>query len=191
VSGLYCPESFCSLNGGDAVAAEPAIRVLLEVIFNVGWISLDQGKAEQFRNEGLLAAEKWFSKQKTVGLALPPESDEWLQTLLAERTEGTKKLPDRPARAEQVNLENERFKIAGMQRAYVEYQRLSAAAHADFWHLLAVASQPNAGLILDAQAAVGATMFAIMLAAEPLGFGPRADGIVRELRDAFLGTATK
>jgi uncharacterized protein DUF5677 len=175
------------LERGEVVAAEPSIRVLLEIVFNVGWIGLDQTKAEQFRNEGLVAAEKWFSDRKKEGLRLPPKSEEWLQKLLAERTEGTKKLPTRPVRAEQVNLDSERFKIAGVRNAYVEYQRLSAAAHADYWHLVAF-TEPKAALLLGAQAAVGATMFAIMVTAEPLGFGPRADKIVRELRDAFLGT---
>ena len=83
------------LERGEAVVAEPAIRVLLEVIFNVGWIGLDQGKAERFRSDGLLAAEKWFNERKEDGLALPPESENWLRTRLAERTEGTKKLPAR------------------------------------------------------------------------------------------------
>jgi len=56
------------LERGEAVVAEPAIRVLLEVIFNVGWIGLDQGKAERFRSDGLLAAEKWFNERKEDGL---------------------------------------------------------------------------------------------------------------------------
>jgi hypothetical protein len=176
------------LENGHVFAAEPVIRALLEIAFNVAWIGADNDRAVRFRDNGLRRGQIWFeTMQDKYGVQFSAETTQFFRNLFQERSQPTGvPFPSTEKRAKEVVLRGKRFAISGMPRAYLAYRRLSGAVHGDFWHLLAFANAPDsAALWIDAGDAVAAVMFVIMAAGETLGLGAETDSIVSKLREAF------
>jgi hypothetical protein len=169
--------------------AEPHARMLFEMAFNLAWIGTDPQRAERFRDEGLREAKKWFEERtRDERLKFPPSVQKWLDEMFANRS-GAERLPDRRTRTQEIELAAERFKIQGMPRSYLEYKRLSAAVHCDYWHLRSFANLGDgrlilATLILTAQGTAGAASFVLMVAGEILGLGAEVAATVSDLRSA-------
>ena len=176
------------LENGEAFGAEPVIRTLLELAFNAAWVYEDAGRAKRYRDNGLRRAEEWFQALRQYGVAFSEGAEQWLKTFLSEKSDKHPAFPNPFRRTEQIAIVGKRFKIQGMPRAYMAYQRLSGATHADYWHVAAFANADGAALVLDAQDATAAITFVIMVASEVLGWSDEANDIVTRLRDAAAST---
>jgi hypothetical protein len=175
------------------IGAEPHARMLFEMAFNLAWIGSDLQRAERFRDDGLRESEKWFAERTRDGnLTLPQSVKKWFDEIFAKQS-GTERLPDRRTRTQEIEFAAERFKIEGMPRSYLEYKRLSAAVHCDYWHLRFFANPDDAALILatlilTAQDTAGAASFVLMIAGEILGLSAGVAATVSDLRSAVEQT---
>lgn len=176
------------LEAGEAFGAESVIRTLLELALNVAWVGLDADRAVRYRDNGLRRAEEWLQALRQYGMAFSAGAEEWLRKFLAQKSARHPAYPNPFKRAEQVAITGKRFKIVGMPRAYMAYQRLSGATHADFWHIAAFADAEKAALVLDAQDATAAASFVIMVGSEILGWSDEAAEVIEGLRRAAAET---
>ncbi len=172
------------LEAGMAWGAEPVVRTLVELTFNVAWVGVNEERARRFRDYGLQRADQWLEAAKQYGFALPPDLEKWVVDFLAQRGPKGPKFPSAERRATEISLQGKRFTFSGMPRTYNAYRRLSAAVHADYWHIAMVEGEEKA-LVLDAQDAAAATSFLVMIAMETLGLGSGVEDIVRDLRAVF------
>jgi hypothetical protein len=175
------------IENGLALAAEPAIRSLFELAFNVGWMGTDAARAQGLKNRGLRNGRVWRNDMVRLEPEMFPSEtmgrfDEWLRP--NDREESP--VPSLEQRAAQSWMKAERYGVEGLCRGYAfGYRRLSGAAHGDYWHLAGFADREEVLVFLDARDAVTAAMLVIMLGAEVVGMTPRVEGFVLELRQTL------
>lgn len=92
------------LDNGEAFGAEPVIRTVLELAFNVAWVYNDTDRATCYRDHGFGRAEAWLKAVRQSGVVFTEEAEQWLKSFLSQRSDEPLRFPKPFRRSEQVEV---------------------------------------------------------------------------------------